>query len=65
MNVLMDSRTQEICWALIREARELIDWCRNNEAETPRDGIATAGKAEGRDMTERLEDACRDLTRKL
>ena len=61
----MDRRTQGVGWAVIREARELIDWCRNNEAETPRDGITTARKAEGRDMTERLEDACRDLTRKL
>jgi hypothetical protein len=54
----MDSRTQEICWLLLREARELIDWCRENGVETPKD-------PEDRDMMRRLEKACEDLTRKL
>ncbi len=59
----MDSRTQEICWTLIREARELIEWCRANKIETPQDSPEDA--RDKRDMTERLEDSCRDLTRKL
>ena len=58
VNALMDSRTQEICWALLRESRELIEWCREHGIDTPKD-------KQGKDMTDRVERACRDLTRKL
>ena len=54
----MDSRTQEICWLLIRNARELLEFCRENEVETPKN-------ADDMDMTEQLEKSCQDMTRKL
>jgi hypothetical protein len=54
----MDSRTQEICWLLIRNARELLEFCRDNGVETPKN-------ADDMDMVEQLEKSCQDMTRKL